>query len=201
MSYFGNGCYVISTNYQNAHDITLGFQLRLLLFENNCALVKEILLQGFQKLNYVWKLCALNFQVVAVSWTCIRFFSFRYRFKALNEWSLIFVVFRSKWLWISDTKGLKNSNFSPKAPTTLKLEIWNSGYCWLRTCKISKIAVMDMKLWMEEDLDLHTNHLWSSFKFIHLKMQDLCKIFSSFSHNFISIIAITRVSSLKFWKL
>ena len=52
--------------------------------------------------------------------------------------------------------------------------------------KISRIAVMDIKLWIKEDLDLHTNNLWSSLKFIHPKVQSLCKIFSSFSHNFIS---------------
>ena len=31
--------------------------------------------------------------------------------------------------------------------------------------KISRIAVMNFKLWMKEDLDLHTNHFRSSFKF------------------------------------
>ena len=39
---------------------------------------------------------------------------------------------------------------------------------------------------MKEDLNLHTNHPESLFKFIYRKAQDLCKIFSSFSHNFIS---------------
>ena len=68
-------------------------------------------------LKCVWKLCALNFQIVAVSRPCIRFFSSRYCFE---ERSLIFVLFRSKLLWLLNPKGLKNSTFSPKRPTTFR---------------------------------------------------------------------------------
>ena len=38
--------------------------------------------------------------------------------------------------------------------------------------KIFRIPVMDIKLWMKEDPDLHTNRLSLSFKFIHPKGQD-----------------------------
>ena len=37
------------------------------------------------KLKHVSKICALNFEIVAVTRPCIRFLSFRWRFKALTE--------------------------------------------------------------------------------------------------------------------
>ena len=48
------------------------------------------------RLNLSTKVClkTINFQIVAVSRPCIRFFSFRYCFKALTECSLVFVVSR-----------------------------------------------------------------------------------------------------------
>ena len=54
---------------------------------------------------------------------------------------------------------------------------------------------MDIKLWMKEDLDLHIDHLRSSFKFIYPKVQDLCTFenISSFSHNFMSNIAKLKI--------
>ena len=73
----------------------------------------SIKMPRLQQLKYVEiSFCAPNFQIVAVSRPCIRLFSFRYRFKALTEWSLISVVSRSKLLWILNPKGQKNSNFS-----------------------------------------------------------------------------------------
>ena len=36
---------------------------------------------------------------------------------------------------------------------------------------ISSFAVLDMKLWLEEDIDLDTDHLSYSFKFIQSKVQ------------------------------
>ena len=50
--------------------------------------------------------------MVAVSRPCIKFFSFRYRFKALTEWRLIFVVSRSKLLVIGDYEYAKISSFA-----------------------------------------------------------------------------------------
>ena len=55
--------------------------------------------------------------------------------------------------------------------------------------KIFKIAVMDIKLWMKEGLDLHTYHIRSSFKFNHPKAH------SSFSRNIISNTAKLSVYS------
>ena len=34
---------------------------------------------------------------------------------------------------------------------------------------ISRFAVLDIELWLEEDGELHTNHSLSSFQFIHAK--------------------------------
>ena len=59
-----------------------------------------------------------------------------------------------------------------KSPGTEKLEIFSQGtygsqnlryetlvIAHYKYIKISRIAVMDIKLWMKEDLDLHTDHL------------------------------------------
>ena len=49
---------------------------------------------------------------------------------------------------------------------------------------ISSFALLDTKLWLKENDDLHTwIYLWSSFKFIHSNMQDSCKLFSALSLN------------------
>ena len=46
----------------------------------------------FSNLKYVRKLCSLYFKIVAIFQPCIQFVMFRYRFKALSKWSLIFDV-------------------------------------------------------------------------------------------------------------
>ena len=109
-------------------------------------------------------------------------------------------------LWLSEAWFLQFPDFDLalnfKSQGTEKFELFSQGTYGSQNLthqtlviadyeyvKIFRVNVMDIKLGIKEDLDLHTNHLWSSFKFIHPKAQDLCKIFSSFSHNFISNIA------------
>ena len=47
-------------------------------------------LRGIQYLKNVREVCALNFQILAVSRACIRLFLFRYRTEALTERSMKF---------------------------------------------------------------------------------------------------------------
>ena len=66
--------------------------------------------------------------------------------------------------------------------------------------KISRIAVMDVKLWVKEDLDLHTDH---PLKFIQIHSSESARFMQnifSFSHNFISNIAKLNFSFLRFDK-
>ena len=77
----------------------------------------------------------------------------------MTVWSLNFAVSRSKLLRILNPKGLKNSNFSPKGPMTQNLRYENLVIGDYEYVKISRIAVVDIRLWMKQDLDLHTNHL------------------------------------------
>ena len=76
---------------------------------------------------------------------------------------------------------------------------------------ITSFAVLDIKLWLEEDSDLDMDRPIYSFKFIKSKTQNWYKMMSSLSHNFISNkanqkifiyfqSAIMRVSFLKIWK-
>ena len=51
---------------------------------------------------------------------------------------------------------------------------------------ISSFAVLGIKLWLEEDGDLNRNDPLYSFKFIQSKAQNLYKMLSSFSYDFIS---------------
>ena len=78
-------------------------------------------------LKSVSKFLALNFKIVGVSPSCIRFLSFGYQMKALLEQNLIFEILWSKGLWISNLKGMKKSNCSPKGPTMFKsceMKLW-----------------------------------------------------------------------------
>ena len=87
-------------------------------------------------------------------------------------------------------KGLKKSRFSPKRLTTP--EIWDEKLCILRdyeNVNISSFAVLDIKLWLEENCNLDTDRLLYSFKFTESNAQNCHQVLSSFSHNFISHIA------------
>ena len=144
-------------------------------------------------LKYVSKLCALHFQIVAGSRPCVRFFSFRYRFKALTEWSLIFVVSRLKLFWIFSPKGLKNSNFSPKGPTAFKIWEWDSGYCWLWTCKNFQFCYVWYEVMAKRSKYLHKSCAFGWINLNELQNWFVCKSRSSFIRNFISIIAILEI--------
>ena len=52
--------------------------------------------------------------------------------------------------------------------------------------------MLDTKFWMKEDDDLHTDHLWNSFKFIQPKAQNLCKYFL--------LLAISLYLTQQIWK-
>ena len=44
-----------------------------------------VVLPSLNRVKYVQNLCAVNFEIVAVSRPCIRFFLFRYHFEALTK--------------------------------------------------------------------------------------------------------------------
>ena len=99
--------------------------------------------------------------------------SFKYLFKALKDWSLIF-MFVYLWsfsIWIP--KGIKNLNFSPKGPTTFKISEMTLCLSLItKTCKESTI-------------------LWNVCTFEWMNLDDyqglfVCKSSSSFSHQLYS---------------
>ena len=53
--------------------------------------------------------------------------------------------------------------------------------------------MLGLKLWLKEDADLNRNNPLYSFKFNQSKAQDLYKMLSSFSYNFISDIANLKI--------
>ena len=59
--------------------------------------------------------------------------------------------------------------------------------------KISSLAVLGIKLWLEEDGDLNRNDPLYSFKFIQSKAQNWYKTLSSVSYNFISNIVNLKI--------
>ena len=72
---------------------------------------------------------------------------------------------------MSNLKGPKNSRFSPKGLTTPKIwgmKLYIADYEY---GNISSFPVIDIRLWLEEESDLNTDHPLYSFKFIQSKAQ------------------------------
>ena len=102
------------------------------------------------------------------------FFSFKCRFNVLSEWSLIFVVSRSKSLWILNLKRLKNSNFSPRGLQLSKFEKWNSGYYWLQICKKFQFCYVWYEVYGQKKKTVCINLvLWDEWIWMNFKA-DLC---------------------------
>ena len=91
--------------------------------------------------------------------------------------------------------------FKVKFQRTKKVEVFSQGTHNAENLKceilyiadyenvnISSFAVLGIKLWLEEDGDFNRNDPLYSFKFIQSKVQNLHKMLSSFSYNFISNI-------------
>ena len=72
-------------------------------------------------LKYVWKFCALNFQIMLFFDHVYDFLLFRYRLEAIREWNLLIEVPQLKALSMSNPKELKKCKFFPKSPVTLKI--------------------------------------------------------------------------------
>ena len=90
---------------------------------------------------------ALNLKIVGVSASYMRVLSLRYDMKALPEQNLIFEVLCLKALGISNPKGLKKSNFSPKGRTTFKsCEMKLLVAADNEDVKISSFALFEIKL-------------------------------------------------------
>ena len=72
--------------------------------------------------------------------------------------------------------------------------MWNPGCETLyiadyKYVNISSFAVLGIKLWLEDNVDLKWDDLSYSFKFIQSKAQNWYKLLSSFSYNFMYNIA------------
>ena len=112
---------------------------------------------------------------------------------APTEWSLIFVVSRSKLLWVLNPKGLKNSQLSPKGLTTFK--IWDRKLWLLLITKMQKFSVLLCLIWNYYykkkifciNLSLSDAWIWMNFKV------DLCVNQDLFS-------SITLYPLQQFWK-
>ena len=74
---------------------------------------------------------------------------------------------------------------------TLRCETLYIGDC--EYVNISSFAVLGITLWLEGDGDLNRNDPLNSFKFIQSKAQNLYRMLSSFSYNFISNIENLKI--------
>ena len=73
---------------------------------------------------------------------------------------------------MSNLKGRKNQSFSQGNGDSRNLRGETLNIAASKYVNIFSFAVLHIKLWLEEDRDLDTDHLLYSFKFIQSKVQN-----------------------------
>ena len=111
-------------------------------------------------LQYVSKICGLNFEIVAITRPYIRFISFRWRFKISQGVELDFLGFVIRICFnVQSQRTKKIEVFSQGTHDSKNLRCGTLYIGDYENVNISSFPVLGIKLWLEEDHDFISQNL------------------------------------------